>query len=281
MATLAEALSVRGTGPGRYLGSTPETRMQRTFGGLVAGQAMVAAVDTVDPAYAVHSLHGYFLRPGRPRLPIVFHVDEVRDGRSFCIRRVTGFQEGRAIFTMSASFHIAQAGPEHQDEMPRVPGPEELDLSWGRDEDFASVLAVEWPDWQLRLVPPALTVSTTDQATRQQVWFRNIGPLPDDPLFHVCALTYMSDMTLLSAAFIPHHGQPIEGASLDHALWFLRPFRADEWLLYDQSSPSAGAGRALTQGRIYDQSGAMVASVTQEGLMRTPIPVDETAPPPR
>lgn len=278
MATLAEALTVRQTEPGRYLGSTPATRMQRTFGGLVAGQAMVAAVDTVDPAYAVHSLHGYFLRPGRPRLPIVFEVDEVRDGRSFCIRRVTGFQEDRAIFTMSVSFHIAQTGPWHQDEMPPVPDPEDLELSWGRDEKFQEVLASEWPDWQLRLVPPAQTITTPDQAARQQVWFRNTGPMPEDPLFHVCALTYMSDMTLLSAAFAPHPHEPVEGASLDHALWFLRPFRADEWLLYDQTSPSAGNGRALTQGRIYDRSGAMVASVTQEGLMRTPAPAGRESP---
>ncbi|MGE9809635.1 acyl-CoA thioesterase [Janibacter sp. G1551] len=272
MATLTEALTVTQAGPGRYVGSAPETRMQRTFGGLVAGQAMVAAVATVDPAYAVHSLHGYFLRPGVPHLPITFEVEEVRDGRAFSIRRITGHQRDRAIFTMSASFHVAQHGPTHQDQMPDVPGPDDVDPVWGRDSEYHEILRSEWPDWQLRLIPSELTTSRPGQASRQQIWFRNTGSLPDDPLFHVCALTYMSDMTLLSAALAPHRSEPIEGASLDHALWFLRPFRADDWLLYDQTSPSAGRGRALTQGRIYDQSGAMVASVTQEGLMRTPAP---------
>jgi len=267
MTTLEEALSVVEVSPDRFQGSTPATRLQRTFGGLVAGQAMVAAVKTVDPMFAVHSLHAYFLGPGTPDQPIAFEIDRIREGRSFVARRVTGVQGSRAIFSMAASFHVSEAGPEHQLRRPDTPSPEELDPEWTARKGLAQFLRDEWPDWDLRPVPRKQTPAV-DGTPRQQVWFRYRGHLPEDPLFHVCALTYMSDLTLLSAAVEPSRPERVELASLDHALWFQRPFRADDWLLYDQASPSATAGRALTQGRIFTRTGALVASVTQEGLMR-------------
>ncbi|MBY6350049.1 acyl-CoA thioesterase [Rhodococcoides corynebacterioides] len=268
MAGIEEILELERIENDIYRGSSIPSELQRTFGGQVAGQALVSAVKTVDAAFRVHSLHGYFLRPGNPNEPTVFTVDRIRDGRSFATRRVTGIQDGKAIFTMSASFHVEDEGIEHQDRMPTVVGPEELpDLA--DDESSARKLFFrEWSRWDVRLVPSEKLSRTASLAAQQQVWIRYRDPLPDDQVFHVCALAYMSDMTLLGSAKVPHEDVATQTASLDHALWFLRPFRADEWLLYDQTSPSAGLGRALTQGRIYDREGRMVAAVTQEGLMR-------------
>ncbi|MBY6362023.1 acyl-CoA thioesterase [Rhodococcoides corynebacterioides] len=268
MAGIEEILELERIENDIYRGSSIPSELQRTFGGQVAGQALVSAVKTVDAAFRVHSLHGYFLRPGNPNEPTVFTVDRIRDGRSFTTRRVTGIQDGKAIFTMSASFHVEDEGIEHQDRMPTVVGPEELpDLA--DDESSARKLFFrEWSRWDVRLVPSEKLSRTASLAAQQQVWIRYRDPLPDDQVFHVCALAYMSDMTLLGSAKVPHEDVATQTASLDHALWFLRPFRADEWLLYDQTSPSAGLGRALTQGRIYDREGRMVAAVTQEGLMR-------------
>ncbi|SFA49181.1 acyl-CoA thioesterase-2 [Rhodococcoides kroppenstedtii] len=268
MAGIEEILELERIENDIYRGSLIPSELQRTFGGQVAGQALVSAVKTVDAAFRVHSLHGYFLRPGNPNEPTVFTVDRIRDGRSFATRRVTGIQDGKAIFTMSASFHVEDEGIEHQDRMPAVVGPEELpDLA--DDESSARKLFFrEWSRWDVRLVPSEKLTRSASLAAQQQVWIRYRDPLPDDQVFHVCALAYMSDMTLLGSAKVPHEDVATQTASLDHALWFLRPFRADEWLLYDQTSPSAGLGRALTQGRIYDREGRMVAAVTQEGLMR-------------
>lgn len=268
MAGIQEILELERIENDIYRGSSIPSELQRTFGGQVAGQALVSAVKTVDAAFRVHSLHGYFLRPGNPNEPTVFTVDRIRDGRSFATRRVTGIQDGKAIFTMSASFHVEDEGIEHQDRMPAVVGPEELpDLA--DDESSARKLFFrEWSRWDVRLVPSEKLTRSASLAAQQQVWIRYRDPLPDDQVFHVCALAYMSDMTLLGSAKVPHEDVATQTASLDHALWFLRPFRADEWLLYDQTSPSAGLGRALTQGRIYDREGRMVAAVTQEGLMR-------------
>lgn len=268
MAGIEEILELERIENDIYRGSSIPSELQRTFGGQVAGQALVSAVKTVDAAFRVHSLHGYFLRPGNPNEPTVFTVDRIRDGRSFATRRVTGIQDGKAIFTMSASFHVEDEGIEHQDRMPAVVGPEELpDLA--DDESSARKLFFrEWSRWDVRLVPSEKLTRSASLAAQQQVWIRYRDPLPDDQVFHVCALAYMSDMTLLGSAKVPHEDAATQTASLDHALWFLRPFRADEWLLYDQTSPSAGLGRALTQGRIYDREGRMVAAVTQEGLMR-------------
>jgi len=237
--------------------------LSRTFGGHIAGQALVSAVRTVRPEYQVHSLHGYFLRPGDGTKPAVYLVDRPRDGSSFCTRRVNAVQNGEVIFSMGASFQTAQAGIEHQDEMPPAVAPEDV------DPDTENGLA-QFAEWDIRRVPQNQVTRLPGKVSQQQVWFRHRDPLPDDPLLHICALAYMSDLTLLGSAQVNHPGdRPHLGvASLDHAMWFMRPFRADEWLLYDQNSPSARGGRALTQGQIYNRRGDMVAAVVQEGLTR-------------
>lgn len=271
MATIQEVLAVEALTADTFRGSSPSTTMQRTFGGQVAGQALVSAVRTVEPGFAVHSLHGYFLRPGHPAEPIDYEVDRVRDGRSFCTRRVTGTQAGKAIFSMSASFHSGDDGPQHSDPAPDVPDPESLGDAGapGAESDAAAWYLQEWPDWDIRRVPVEAVHRRAGAAAQQQVWMRYRHALPDDDLLHVCTLAYLSDMTLLGSSRVPHPDADVQGASLDHAMWFLRPFRADTWLLYDQTSPSAGGGRALTQGRIFGRDGALVAAVVQEGLMRT------------
>lgn len=280
MADIEEILQVERIEKDIYRGGAFESFLQRTFGGQVAGQALVSATRTVDDAYTVHSLHGYFLRPGNPDIPEVFLVDRIRDGRSFCTRRVTGIQNGEAIFTMSASFHVhGDEGIEHQDRMPPAPDPESLpDRSENLSDDDHAVFK-EWQNFDLRVVPRDEMVTNEYFAAQQRVWFRYRHRLPDDQTIHVCTLAYMSDMTLLGSSKVPHPGIEPQAASLDHAMWFMRPFRADEWLLYDQTSPSAGAGRALTQGRIFDRDGRLVAAVTQEGLSRTgrPMPTDQHA----
>lgn len=237
--------------------------LSRTFGGHIAGQALVSAVRTVDPAYQVHSLHGYFLRPGDGMKPAVYLVDRPRDGSSFCTRRVNAVQNGEVIFSMGASFQIVQDGIEHQDEMPRVIAPEDV------DPDAENGIA-QFAEWDIRRIPQDQVTRLPGKVSQQQVWFRHRDPLPDDPLLHICALAYMSDLTLLGSAQVSHpEERPHLGvASLDHAMWFMRPFRTDEWLLYDQNSPSARGGRALTQGQIYNRRGDMVAAVVQEGLTR-------------
>jgi acyl-CoA thioesterase-2 len=237
--------------------------LSRTFGGHIAGQALVSAVRTVKPEYQVHSLHGYFLRPGDGTKPAVYLVDRPRDGSSFCTRRVNAVQNGEVIFSMGASFQVPQDGIEHQDQVPPVVGPEDV------EPDAENGLA-QFAEWDIRRVPQDQVTRLPGKVSQQQVWFRHRDPLPDDPLLHICSLAYMSDLTLLGSAQVNHpEDRPHLGvASLDHAMWFMRPFRADEWLLYDQASPSAGGGRALTQGQIYNRRGDMVAAVVQEGLTR-------------
>ena len=243
--------------------------LQRTFGGHVAGQALVSAVRTVDPRYAVHSLHGYFLRPGDARSPSVYLVERIRDGGSFCTRRVSAIQHGVTIFSMSASFQTDQSGIEHQDEMPVAPPPDDLPgfRSGGAFDDAGFA---QFAEWDVRIVPQERLTRREGKASQQQVWFKHRDPLPDDPVLHICALAYMSDLTLLGSAQVNHLAERKQMmiASLDHAMWFMRPFRADEWLLYDESSPSACGGRALTQGHIFNRYGEMVAAVVQEGLTR-------------
>src|SRR5689334_16379974 len=243
--------------------------LQRTFGGHVAGQSLVSAVRTVDPAFQVHSLHGYFLRPGDATAPTVYIVERLRDGGSFVTRRVNAIQHGENIFSMSASFQSDQSGIEHQDAVPSAPPPDDLpgltDIKAFDDAGFK-----QFAEWDVRIVPQEQLARLPGKASQQQVWFRHRDPLPDDHVLHICALAYMSDLTLLGSAQV-HHAEErrhLQVASLDHAMWFMRQFRADEWLLYDQSSPSACGGRALTQGKIYTQTGEMVAAVTQEGLTR-------------
>jgi acyl-CoA thioesterase-2 len=264
---ILDVLSVERIDADVYRGRPVPTRLSRTFGGQVAGQAVMAAVATVDPAQRVHSLHGYFLRPGRPQQPTVLLVDRVRTGRSFSLRRVNAVQDGETIFSMSASFHTGDPGPEHQEAAPAVPRPEELPGA-----NALGGFAEEWPRWEAVRVPEP-PGERVENRPRQLLWVRYRHRLPDDPAVHVGALTYLSDMQLLgTSAQLHQDGGPLQFASLDHALWFLRPFRADEWLLYDQLSPSAGGGRNFNRGQISDLQGRLVATVVQEGLMRTVVP---------
>ncbi|GAB2731563.1 acyl-CoA thioesterase [Kitasatospora kifunensis] len=261
-----------------FRGRSPEESLQRTFGGQVAGQALVAAGRTVADDRPVHSLHAYFLRPGVPGVPIVYQVDRIRDGRSFTTRRVLGIQQGRSIFALTADFHVPEPGGiEHQEMMPAVPAPEQLPsaldevgqrlgelppfISRRQPFDIRYVDRLRWTQEELSGVEP-----------RSGVWLRTNGALPDDPLIHVCALTYASDMTLLDSVRAPV--EPLWGrrnfdmASLDHAMWFHQPFRTDEWLLYQQESPIAHGARGLARGQIFDREGRLVVSVVQEGLFR-------------
>ncbi|RPA19633.1 acyl-CoA thioesterase II [Gordonia sp. OPL2] len=280
MATIEEILQVEAIETDIFRGPAFPSHLQRTFGGQVAGQALMSATRTVSDDFAVHSLHGYFLRPGNPDIPAVFLVDRIRDGRSFTTRRVTGIQNGEAIFTMSASFHVrTDHGIQHQDRMPPAPAPDGLPDRMTDLPEEAKAVFKEWKNFDIRVVPRELLTTSDYFAAQQRVWFRYRHRLPDDQVFHVGTLAYMSDMTLLGSSKVPHPGVEPQAASLDHAMWFMRPFRADEWLLYDQTSPSADAGRALTQGRIFDREGRMVAAVTQEGLSRTgrDMPADQHA----
>jgi acyl-CoA thioesterase-2 len=255
-----------------FRGVSPDENRQRIFGGQVAGQALVAAARTVDEDRAVHSLHAYFLRPGDPTVPVLYEVDRIRDGRSFTTRRVIGIQHGRAIFNMSASFHISEPGLEFLDQMPTVPGPETLPT---RAERHA---AAGIPD-DGHMTALDTRYITADPFSReeplppfQQVWFRADGKVPDDQVLHDCMLTYASDMTLLDATLLPHgrswNDKSLMMASLDHAMWFHGPFRADEWLLYDQHTPASTGGRGLATAGVFTSDGRLIASVVQEGLIR-------------
>jgi acyl-CoA thioesterase-2 len=243
-----------------FRGAAPETDLQRVFGGQVAGQALVAAGRTVDADRHVHSLHAYFLRPGDPARPIVYEVDRSRDGRSFTTRRVVAVQHGRAIFTMSASFQTLEDGIEHQFPMPATSDPDDLEVLDGPE-------ARAWSSIDLRFVP-----RSDDNPMGQQVWLRAAESLPDDPLTHVCVLAYASDLTLLSSTIRPHDisrwDSGLRMASLDHAMWFHRPFRVDDWLLYVTDSPATAGARGFTRGLVYTREGVLVASVAQEGLIR-------------
>ncbi len=257
-----------------FRGLSPDEDRQRIFGGQVAGQALVAAARTVEAERSVHSLHAYFLRPGDPTVPVLYDVDRIRDGRSFTTRRVVAIQHGRPIFNLAASFQIKEEGFEHLADMPEVCGPENL---ISRADDWAKAgLQDEWAKHphpiDFRYVTASPFHRDKPLPPVQQVWFRTDGELPDDPVLHTCLLTYASDMTLLDTALLPHGTGHLDGsllmASLDHAMWFHGPFRADEWLLYDQRSPAAGNGRGLTSGRVFTRDGRLVASVMQEGLIR-------------
>ena len=230
---------------------SPESGMlQRTFGGHVAGQSLVSAVRTVDERYQVHSLHGYFLRPGDAKAPTVFIVDRLRDGGSFSTRRVNAIQHGETIFVMSASFQTDQTGIEHQDAMPQAPPPDDLPGMMSM-KAFDDAGFRQFDEWDVRVVPQEKLERLPGKASQQQVWFRHRDPMPDDHVLHICALAYMSDLTLLGSAQVHHQEERkhLQVASLDHAMWFMRPFRADEWLLYDQSSPSACGGRGADPGQ--------------------------------
>ena len=261
-----------------FRGRNESERRGRLFGGQVAAQALVAAGRTVE-ARPAHSLHGYFLRPGDPSIPVLYSVDRIRDGQSFTTRRVVAIQHGKAIFNMSASFHAPEPGYEHQLAMPEVPPPESVpswpervEQMWSRIPEEARVFAPRPRPIDLRHVD--LPTYLGGEPTREpgRVWLRVERGLPDEPLLHQALLTYASDISLLDNIIRPHGRLgtlgPVMMASLDHAVWFHRPLRVDEWLLYAQESPIAAGGRGFARGQLFSRTGALVASVAQEGLMR-------------
>lgn len=263
-----------------FRGRSPQDMWQRVFGGQVVGQALVAACRTVDvAARKPHSLHAYFLLPGDPKVPIIYEVDRIRDGNSFATRRVIAIQHGAAIFSMAVSFHAEEDGWSHQVRMPDVPKPEQLP----NESEFRERVLPLMPDpvrryyerprpIELRPVEFDRYLGKPIEGGRFHVWIRATGALPDTPAIHQCVLAYASDMTLLDSALIPIgrsvFDKSIMAASLDHALWFHRACRADEWLLYAQDSPNLAGGRGFSRGLIFKRDGTLVASVAQEGLLR-------------
>ena len=261
-----------------FRGRSPKSSWPRVFGGQVIAQSLYAACKTVEDRQP-HSLHAYFLLAGDPEVPIVYEVDRLRDGRSFTTRRVLAIQKGEAIFAMSASFHVEEAGYEHQMPMPKVPMPEELP---DREEMVKLFSAPEHNPLQtfyqrkrpieIRPVELERYRGGGSLEPKFNVWIRAIEPLPDEPAFHQSVLAYASDLLLLDSSLIAHGAtvfdRKIQAASLDHALWFHRPFRADDWLLYSQDSPSTSGARGFSRGLVFDRRGRLVASVAQEGLVR-------------
>ena len=269
-----------------YRGQNEQGQVGRLFGGQVLSQGLAAAGRTVDGVPA-HSLHAYFLRPGDPSLPVLYSVDRIRDGRSFTTRRVVALQRGRAILNMAASFHENERGYEHQSSLPEAPAPDSLQ-TWeemiaanreripnveGREARGAPPVDYRYVD-----LPVFLGGDAGDDPNR--IWVRAAGELPDDPLLHQCFLVYASDMSMIDTV-MRHHGSggplgpPAMGASLDHAVWFHRPFRADRWMLYAQDSPSSAGARGFARGSIFQEDGTMVASVAQEGLVRPSAPAED------
>ncbi len=280
-AALDELLSILDLEPlehNLFRGLSPQVGWQRVFGGQVIGQALVAANRTVE-GRAAHSLHAYFLRAGDPAVPIIYEVDRIRDGGSFSTRRVVAIQHGQAIFSMAASFHKEEAGLEHQMAMPDVPPPEDLPSEAELKEKLIErVPAPVKAYWQaerpieIRPVDLSRYFSRDKHGPSQLVWIKATGTLGENPALHQCVLAYASDFTLLDTALIAHGRFVFDPnlmlASLDHAVWFHEPFRADEWLLYAQDSPSSGASRAFCRGTLFTRDGRLVASTAQEGLVR-------------
>ena len=264
-----------------FRGLSPPEPVQRVFGGQVLAQALVAATRTVDAARLCHSFHAYFLRPGDPKVPILYQVDRSRDGASFTARRVVAIQHGAQIFTLAASFQKSEPGFEHQAQMPLVPDPESLeddqqvllrqtDLSPGARAWIARERAFETRS-VLGRGPSGPSGDRPARAAVDHIWLRTRGSVPDDPVLQRALLAFVSDMSLLDTALLPHGKSifsDVKVASLDHAMWFHRPFRTDDWLLYAQDSPSASGARGFNRGAIYAREGVLVASVAQEGLIR-------------
>jgi acyl-CoA thioesterase II len=271
-----------------FRGDSQDLGWGRVFGGQVVGQALSAAAQTVVADRAVHSLHGYFLRAADASKPVVYTVDPIRDGRSFCTRRVVAIQDGKPIFNLAASFQVDEGGLSHQSEMPEgVPPPEGLRTEQELSKRYLDRLpeavrdripprmkerALNPRPIEIRPVSPQDPVKPPVSEGRRQVWFKASGPLPDDPALHQYMLAYASDFHFLVTAMQPHGVSwltpGLQVASLDHAMWFHRPFRFDDWLLYDIESPSASGARGLAQGRFFTRDGVLVASTAQEGLMR-------------
>lgn len=276
---LIELLDLEEIEKNHYRASSPKDGWQRVYGGQVIGQALVAASRTVPEDRHAHSLHGYFLRPGDTQIPILYTVDRIRDGRSFTTRRVVAVQHGNAIFNMSISFQVAESGFDHQLPMPEAPPPEslkderELRSEWARQLSDATAESFDGDrSIEIRPVDPVDIFNPTKRPPEQMCWMKSRERLPDDLRLHQCVLAYLSDWSLLDTATLPHAVSftqtNMQMASLDHAMWFHRPFRADEWLLYVQDSPSANGARGLNRGLIYNEAGVLVASTTQEGLIR-------------
>jgi acyl-CoA thioesterase-2 len=278
--TLLETLDLEPIEVNLFRGRSPQVGWQRVFGGQVIGQALVAALRTVDGGRPAHSLHGYFIRPGDPKVPIVYQVDRYRDGASFTTRRVVAIQHGETILTMAASFHREEASFDHQVAMPEVPDPESLPGEKEVLAKFADRMPENMRRYFARQRPIELRPTQPMQYLEpragappvQNVWIRATAALPDDPALHQCVLAYASDMTLLDTSLIPHGRNLFDRglmlASLDHALWFHRPFRADQWLLYAQDSPSMSGALGLNRGTIFTRDGKLVATVAQEGMVR-------------
>ncbi len=276
---LVELLDLETLDDNLFRGTQPDTLLQRVFGGQVAAHALVAADHTVDDEYVVHSLHSYFLRPGDTKVPIIYDVDPLRDGRSFATRRVVARQHGRPIYFLTANFQKPEEGREHQDTMPVVRPAEECptlgEAFSGRSPRHSEEWEREWAALEVRWAGDSRPGGELDPGVhpaQARLWIRVNGELPDAPLLHRAAFTYASDMTLLGATLVPHgvhiSSPSVRAASLDHTIWFHRPFRADRWWLYDQVSPSASGGRGLAFGRVFTTDGTLVATVAQEGLIR-------------
>lgn len=259
-----------------FRGTQPDSKRQRVYGGQVAAQALIAGARTVEPDYHVHSLHSYFLRPGDYTVPIIYDVERIRDGRSFMTRRVVARQHGRPIYYQTLNFQRPEDGYDHQDAMPEVGTPEEgldlVDLMRERGNTDADALGTEWAALDVRYLGNSQIGLDPDpqHPAQARMWMRINGALSDDPLEHLAAFTYASDVSLLGASLTVHEVDPTKTqmASLDHTVWFHRPFRVDEWWLYDQWSPSASGGRGLSLGRVFQADGTLVATVAQEGLIR-------------
>ncbi|KAA1375955.1 acyl-CoA thioesterase [Aeromicrobium fastidiosum] len=265
---------------GLYRGSQPEaSSLKRVFGGQVAAQALMAAQLTVPDDRFVHSLHLYFILGGDPSIPIVYDVENVRDGRSFVTRRVAARQHGEIIFYMTASFQVEEGGWDHQDRMPEVPGPDDatplLEIVRLRGPEAVAHWEQEWSSFDMRYIGDNRPEDDPQRQLTpavQRLWFKANGTLPDSRIVHNAAFTYISDLSLLGASLVPHGqfigSEVVQPASLDHTIWFHRPFRADEWLLYDQTSPSASGARGLSTAHVFTEDGTLVATVAQEGLIR-------------
>ena len=287
LAELIDTLRLERIEENLFRGASQELGWGRVFGGQVLGQALSAARQTVPDDREAHSLHAYFLRPGATDKPVVYTVDPIRDGRSFTTRRVVAVQGGKAILNLAASFQIDEPGFDHADPMPEVPPPDDLFNEQQLGQRYLSRLpeavlaripsglrdrATATKPIEIRPLDPLDPVSPPVRDAHRQVWLRANRALPDQPSLHRTLLAYASDFHLLTTALQPHGASwltpGVQVASLDHAMWFHRPFRMDDWLLYDVSSPSASGARGLVSGRFFDRSGALVASVMQEGLIR-------------
>ncbi|MCB1522307.1 MAG: acyl-CoA thioesterase II [Hyphomicrobiaceae bacterium] len=262
-----------------FRGRSPADGWQRVYGGQVLGQALMAGARTVDPSRIAHSLHAYFLLGGDPKHPIIYEVEPTRDGGSFSTRRVKAIQHGRIMFVMGISFQEAEAGLDHATAMPDVPPPEDLasatELFAKLIDKLPKAMRAYWSQERpidMRPVDLSRYMSREPREPRQQIWMKPNGTLPDDPLVHQGLLAYASDFTLLDTALIGHgkllFDADMQLASLDHALWFHRPFRFDDWVLYSQDSPNASGARGFCRGSIYSRDGHLIASTVQEGLMR-------------